>query len=331
MFKSKQSIGIDIRDQQITAAIVDRKKGKPRLSGVFISHTEEKWLAGRKIVDSKHFSGAIRKLMKLWIPGRQTHLAVPTEHVILRKISSLPDVPRRELAKILDFEIGESIHLPFEKSQYDFIVLPKQEKKPNDEVDEFENQLEKLEEPKNEVMLIATDHEFITDLTKSVLDAWLTPVSAEIRALSLQRLVHFLQPDWLQGTEVILDIGKYSCDVHIFHRGIVVFTRNIALEGRLQNVEQDVPSSDEGFINDLLQELERAQNFYRYTLNQRDQEIQQLIITGEYAQSFLSKLKNRLDFPIQELDFRSLLTREVRYQKKYHSCSVAIGLALRGM
>ena len=57
------------------------------------------------------------------ILSKEVHLAIPTQNILIRKITSLPDIGENELAKLLQFEVGERIHLPFENPIYDFVKI----------------------------------------------------------------------------------------------------------------------------------------------------------------------------------------------------------------
>ncbi len=62
-------------------------------------------------------------------------------------------------------------------------------------------------------------------------------------------------------------------------------------------------------MNEIVLEIERAQNFFRYSLNERDSEFKRIIVTGENADQIFEPLKNRMDSVIVRIDYRSILVQ----------------------
>ena len=54
-------------------------------------------------------------------------------------------------------------------------------------------------------------------------------LSAEIRALALQRLLLYVHPNWLKETEIIIDASEKSIDIHIFKEDVIVFSRMMSI------------------------------------------------------------------------------------------------------
>ena len=48
-------------------------------------------------------------------------------------------------------------------------------------------------------------------------------------------------------------------------------------------------------MNEIVLEIERAQNFFRYSLNERDTEFKRIIVTGENADQIFEPLKDRME------------------------------------
>ena len=140
------------------------------------------------------------------------------------------------MAKLLQFEVGETIHLPFEQPIYDFVkigsIVPKSVEQ-NNETDEdlslddlAEGIQKKMEGPKSEILLFATSQLLSQDLMDVCTGAGLKPLTAEIRGLALQRLLLYAHPRWLSETEMIIDVSENSLDIHIFKNGYDCFFKN---------------------------------------------------------------------------------------------------------
>lgn len=379
MLSNNTYSGIDIREKIIYLVSVKFGRVGPQITKLESISLKEELLEGGRVRDLselikllKNFKSKEKKF------GKQVHLSIPTQHVILRQVDTLPDLPEKDLHKLLLFEIGESIHLPFESPIYDCVKIGTIEAAQVDAEDSFNIMAEQMDGeeergPRSKVVLIATSQALSNDISQSSTQAGLKPLSAEIRATALQRLISFLHPNWLEETEAVLDISQDSADLHFFHQGTLAFTRNIAiskssykqkssnflsfdevaatmeqrdqeqldyLEGAVQIT--DIPTDkstgewdEEGYLGDVFNELQRAQNFFFYTLKQGDKSFKQLIVTGEFTDSLVENLAKRINYPVVTLDFTRIVSKRLKnksllHQSLIHKCSVAIGLALRG-
>ena len=174
----------------------------------------------------------------------------------------------------------------------------------------------------------------------------LSQLAAEIRALALQRLLLYVHPHWLKETEMIIDVSKNSIDIHIFKEDQIIFSRMMSInrndyfsntenhsDSEVLMLEEDLPLSMEDmvspksnsclqkkratnwnedfYMNEIVLEIERAQNFFRYSLNERDTEFKRIIVTGENADQIFEPLKNRLDSVLVRIDYRSILANHL--------------------
>jgi type IV pilus assembly protein PilM len=216
------------------------------------------------------------------------------------------------------------------------------------------------ESPKSEVLLFATSKQLSQELADIFASAGLKALSAEIRGLALQRLLSYLHPYWLRETEMIIDASEHSVDIHIFKENLIVFSRrkSINLHEYNPEVENNVEevfiledelsdhlegqrqvaatktetrtSIEDSYLNEVFLEIERAQNFFRYSLNERETEITRTIVTGEYANRVIDPLQERMEsVKVVRIDFHSILAPDFMDNDLLDSCSTAIGLAMR--
>lgn len=337
-------LGMDLREKQINIAVVKMKK-RPELVHVQVYNGEDDWIEEGRIKDPVLFVKFVKKILKTHLRGlfneKQVHVSIPTKHVILRKITFLPDLPEKELALLIENELGDSIHLPFERPTYDFVKVGTLADTPTEQEDGVEgstNTLDLLAEeeekqpsgPKSDILFLATDKDLTQDIEKGIMQSGFKPLAAEIRALSLHRLINHLHPSWLQETEIVLDIGLNSSDIHIFQDGTPTFTRNVEVD-KLNYYDQEDSFDEDRFLEVITGEITRALNFYRYSLDHRNRHVKQLILMGEFPSSLAEKLGERLDFPIAEVDYSAIASDQVSDLSMLSSCAVAIGLALRGL
>ena len=374
MFRNKKFSGIDFHNHFISCATIKLERGIPVLQDIEKIKIEEDMIVGGRVSQADVLSDLLEDALSEGILSKEVHLAIPTQNILIRKITSLPDIGEKELAKLLQFEVGERIHLPFENPIYDFVkvgsILPDSMEE-KDEIDEETLSLDDLaqgiqkdlEGPKSEILLFATSQSLSQDLADVCDDAGLKPLTAEIRGLALQRLLSYAHPRWLNEIEMIIDASENSVDIHIFKDGLIVFSRMMSIQSNdyVSNIttpqsnnddvllfEEDIPTysvtqsqiaatldevrsfNQDSYVNDVVLEIERAQNFFRYSLNERESEFKRIIVTGESTDEIFEPLKERMGSEeIVRIDYRSILDPDFTNENLLDSCSVAIGLAMR--
>jgi type IV pilus assembly protein PilM len=204
----------------------------------------------------------------------------------------------------------------------------------------------KSESSQCDVMLVAAPKEVVEEYRLLIQSVGMELISVEIKALSLFRLIRLSVFNDPQHTFLLVDINGHISELSIFHDQQLKITRTVPLEFREQAVQPQeteldlsLPGLTEGDTdftnssNELAHELERLINFYRYTLNHRNQEFDHIVVSGDVPRmdeirAFLQErlsikvidlLPNALDYPENEYDpaAKALFT-------------VPIGLALRG-
>ncbi|WP_313801067.1 hypothetical protein [Cytobacillus sp.] len=374
MLRNNKFSGIDFHDRSIVYATIKMERGIPVLQNIGNIELHDETIVGGRTTNNDLLSLKLKDFFKNGSLSKNVHLSIPTQNILVRKITSLPDIGETELAKLLQFQIGESIHLPFENPIYDFVkigsIAPSElnadgnvEEQEEDELslDELAKGIEEnMEGPKSELLLFATSQSLAQDLADICTTAGLKPLSAEIRGLALQRLLFYVHPRWLKETEMIIDASETSVDIHIFKDNIIVFSRMMSIirndyySTPQENSEDEVllleeefskiaahlevavtkeePKSlfEDSYVNEIVLEIERAQNFFRYSLNQRDSEFKRIIVTGEKTNEIFEQLKERLETEaIVKIDYRSILANNFMGNDLLDACSVAIGLAIR--
>ncbi|MGG7619361.1 type IV pilus biogenesis protein PilM [Bacillus coreaensis] len=350
--------GIDFRDQYITTAKVQIQNNKPVLLDIDMTDTKNTILENSRIADIK----GVASLLKEKVVDKQVHLAFPTQNIIVRRITSLPDLKEEALAKLLQYQVGESIHLPFEKSIYDFVKIGTIKAEPDEQMDienltavEFASEVREKATDKADILFFATSLPLSEDLLEVSIQAGLKPLSAEIRGTALQRLVSHTNPEWLQGTEMIVDLSRDSIDIHIFDNGTIAFSRTMTV-GAIESEQEDLFSTsdvlpfdgfveslieasvsaeetaiyEETYINDVVTEIEKAQNFFQFSLSKGNGYFKRVIVTGVNACQFVSVLSDRLEVHVADIDFSKIVTDHFPNKDLLNSTSVAIGLALKG-
>lgn len=376
LFKKNKFSGIDFHDKSISFATIKMDRGIPVIQDVGRNEIKEDIITGGRVSQNGLLTTTLRNILSEGRLVKNVHLAIPTQNILVRKITSLPDIGENELAKILQFQIGENIHLPFDNPIYDFVKIGSitpigLEKKEIESVTEEADELsiddlakgieQHIEGPKSELLLFATSRSLSQDLADACKSSGLRPLTAEICGLALQRLLIYVHPNWLKETEMILDVSEHSIDIHIFKENWLVFSRMMSVnqndyffaedsrmdgdrlkldEEILQQVEsqmeiaaasdEDLYRSEDSYLNKIVLEIERAQNFFRYSMNERESEFKRIIVTGNNANQVFGPLKRRMETErLMRIDYSSILAHNFTDKDLLDSCSVAIGLAIR--
>lgn len=336
--RSAQTVlGVDIGDNRIS--VVELRKKGPRyiLQRAVQTTVPSEVVAEGRIVRPETMAERLRELLReARMRAKAAHLVVPSQFVVIRQLD-LPDLPEKQLRKVIDFELQHSIHLPFDDVQYDIV---KQGRKPD---------LTELEEGEAcEVTLIASTRSTLDPLVATATGAGLKPRSVDIRALALYRAFHLLNQEHdEQETLMVVEVSESSTDIHIFDGPALKFTRNVpmALTQYALDKELDKPlgiaellhlfqtNTDwRAFANDLGYEIERSLNFYRYTLNNREANLSRLLLAGllPRTDALAAHLQERLpDSMPTVMPYADLEVADGSADLALHEFAVALGLALK--
>ncbi|MFC0473849.1 type IV pilus biogenesis protein PilM [Robertmurraya beringensis] len=356
--KNNTFSGIDFRDTYVTRANVQIQNNQPVLLDIDVIDTNHHIIENSRISEIN----GIASLLKERVLDKHVHLAFPTQNIIVRRITSLPDLKEDALAKLLQYQVGESIHLPFEKSIYDFVKIGTIKAEPDEQMDiekltavEFASELREMATDKADILFFATSLPLSEDLLEVSIQAGLKPLSAEIRGTALQRLISHTNPEWLHDTEMVVDLSKESIDIHIFANETIAFSRTMTVgameieqedlfstsdvlpfDGFVENLVEAAVSVEESalyeetYINDVVTEIEKAQNFFRFSLSKGNSHFKRVIVTGKNACQFVSVLSDRLEVEVADIDFSKIVANNFHKKDLLNSTSVAIGLALKG-
>lgn len=278
-----------------------------------------------KILDYDTLALILEECVNEWkIKNRQVFFTVPDPFIVLRKLTLPGDVQLDEIKGYLYMELGTSIHLPFEEPVFDYHVLGINQQN------------------STEILLFAAPEEIVMEYTGLFEDAKLRPAAADVSSLALYRLYcsHFEDKT---GEDIMLiqfDLNSAVCS--IFESDIPVFMRNIAIEidlskwgtVKMPSGEKKIEyiGKEEEVLNPLLDiynDIEKVMNFYRYSLNQGQRQIDRIIVSGDHPwlENIHKYIKNRMEVPVASFE-DCLITgqNELSKQSSFH---VNIGLGLK--
>ena len=266
------------------------------------------------------------------IKAKIVKVIIPGSLVIIRH-QTVPDLPMKELKQIIQHEFGHSIHLPFNQPVFDLVKIESDSPVVNDEG-----------EPAIQVALVAAPGSFIYPLVEILRENKMKPLIIDIPALSLYNIFTYRYPLLRDQVILLAYITKHGVDLHILDHGILSFTRHIPTEITTfirveenevldaQKLLEKIQEKEnyQSFTSDFAYEIERAVNFYQYTLNHRDKKLNGCWIASEieFPEGFYHFLQERIDVTVQPLTYEGKDKSEEE-SNPYKGYEVGLGIFLR--
>jgi type IV pilus assembly protein PilM len=256
-----------------------------------------------------------------WNSKRINFLA-PSQHVINRYIR-IPDVAEDDIRRIVQQEVEHYLHFPFEDPVWDC----------------YDMGLSGAEPGKKDVLISAMSSGILFSYVNFFQKLGMKITAVDIRGVALLRVLHQLVPmQQLPDTYAVLQLGRASADITIYHNNQLRFNRNISYQAEtdLGSIEA-AASIDQGtnlppqfslVARDMINEISRSINFFKFSILNQDVPLDKVYVTGElmlliYA---LKNSDNSLPWVFEDLMEFLRYGREVQISPK---TVTAFGLALK--
>ncbi|UOF90167.1 type IV pilus assembly protein PilM [Fodinisporobacter ferrooxydans] len=354
IFGKTACIGIEITDSDIHAVEVVRAKNRVQILRALEIPLEAGIVVDGDVQQPEELGFLLREQFKLAnLKAKIVRVVVPSRYVVIRQIS-MPKISKHDIRQAIAFELEHSIHLPFDESVFDFVKLniPSEGASGTDVSDEDSIMNRSEADFRDPYIVVAASKEIVERMVQAVETADRKVKTVDVRALSLYRLYTFSNQNASNETILFVDIAEAGTDIHIFRNGFLLFTRNVPLpldnyrkhESQTFYLEpaaksEQMRAGDAAltidallFAQDLAYEIERSINFYQYTLNNRDQYVSRLILSGNVfePQVLTEYFKSRLDLEVNLISSRQMVWQEGEYNDEtFRKHAVAIGLAIR--
>lgn len=340
------TIGIDIGSGAIKVAEIHWDHGNPELKTVGIAELPVNIVRDGYIVNKTVLAETMQRLLAVCgVVGRHVVLSVSGQSVLVRELR-FPAMSTVELRQAIKWELDKYIP-PAEVDNYyfDFAVVSPA-----------------CQEEEMKVLLVAAPLERIITLTDLTKELGFKPVAIEIEPLALYRTMD------KADNSIVVDLGAYLCQLHIFQQGVPLVSRFIPLGGvrytevimQTMNLDfheaermklrqkllldcPDMSGENSSVTNclkllvaELSREICRMMDYYK--MQNRSAIIDRIILTGGSAQllNLAGKLAEQLEdthvvvhTPLTEIQLAPSLDTEW-LTSKAPQLAVAIGLALRG-
>jgi type IV pilus assembly protein PilM len=317
---TKGSINLFIDDQAIRC--LELYQANP-LSVTKISEQKlpEGIIREGKINDRDGFLIIIKNLVKAWkLNKRKLQFIIPDALVVIRKIEVAKSIQVNELHSHLALEIGTSIHLPFDEPVFDTHYIR--------EASEF-----------NEILLFAAPKQPVNEYVELFQEVNFKPFVVDISSICLYRLYHKLNEQATEDDHILmLQIGSNAITTTIFNNNLPLFMRHFTLNQEM-SATTDTHYLDKlqetSYVQEIIAELERISNFYRFSIHQGTVQLTKVIITGEdnELQQMQQQMESALGIPVTIFEDQSI--RLHRKSKKRAGISLppvyypVLGLALK--
>lgn len=121
------SVGLEISDHAVTMAEVAARSDAVTIHAISSTDLPPGIVTDGKIAQPAALAEALwQTWSRLGTRNRKLHLSVPSESVMVRFLK-LPDLPEKELRRVVEFELKHHIHLPFDNPYFDFLKWPELE------------------------------------------------------------------------------------------------------------------------------------------------------------------------------------------------------------
>jgi type IV pilus assembly protein PilM len=232
------------------------------------------------------------------LKGREVQFLIPDSKLVIRKHQVPNDYKNEEIKGYLYMELGSTIHLPFEDPIFDYVLLEK-------------------EEEKREILLFAASEQMVNDYSSLLTDAKLKPVVADASCVALYRLIYLKNLVSEEDHTLCLQFDIPAVQLSIFHHHKPYFFNHLKLETDFKswNFKQHTTGvqviqwqGDAGYVHGLIEdklvEIERIINYYKFAINNGEQGVTKVVISGELPELkyIQERLKSKLDVPVLLLD-----------------------------
>lgn len=261
-----------------------------------------------RIIDEFLFFEVMKDIVEKWdLKNRYVSFYVPDSLVVMRNVDYPANLDADGIKEHFLYEIGQSIHLPFDNPLYDIHPLS-----------QVAATAEEGAEATKEGMMFAVPEDEVRKFTDVFVDASLQPLAADVRALGNYRYFHQMhlgRSDNVFQVYLFIELNLNSLNVSIFHNHQLEFLRHQPLDIDIKNwtyseakgtLQWEYRGNEDELLEvlqDQVSELDRVMNFYNFSINKGQKNVTQFVLLGDnpYCDKVAEMIKNRYELPLFEL------------------------------
>jgi len=347
VFKNKTFLGVDIGTSSIKVVQLTRERGKYKLDTYGEVHLYEKGAQGKleetslKMLDNQVATLLKKIITEAGVKTKKTAMSVPV-FSSFSTIIEMPDLPRGELDKAIEFQARQYIPVPMDQISLNSIVISREKKN-------------KDSSGKLEVLLVAVPNEVKNKYNNIAKLSELELVALEMETFPMARAIAG-DP---KGSYLIIDIGAKSTNYCVVDGGFVRLSHNFDVSGvdmtrafadysggdyaKGESIKKSTglkmtPGQMEtapllmSSVSSIVSEAERIMNVY---FNKTTTRIQEVILSGGSANmlGLAEYLSEKLSMNVSVADPFKKITHPPELEKILKelgpSFSIAVGLAMR--
>ncbi len=320
----KKFANIEIQDYVIRYAEMKNNK-----KSAVVTHCDEYYIPkgvveNGHVVDEELFVKTLKYCVRKWkLRGKKIRFIVPDSSVIIRTIDVPADTADEELTGYIYFELGHSVHLPFENPIVDAISLG-------------------VIEDKKQALVVASSEEVVDSYYDFFKGERALPVVADVSALCQYRLFHHYGITNENDIYMLAQFDVKSASISVFEQHKPIFMQEVTIpyvpdtwkvaalsQGGILSKEQFNRDNVLSAISDIYTEMERILRFYQYTLRSGEKQVTKILLTGDhpFMDEIFEGMQMRLETPVQTLAPDKIqVAQDMEVDTKYYN---VLGLALK--
>lgn len=325
-------IGIEIADQYIKLVEIVKSRKGPMITNFAIEEIPAGLIQNGVIQQEDELHKFLKKIKKKQkLRSRKVNLAINSPNILLRPIQ-MPKLEKRMLKSAIEMEIANTIQLPFQTYTYDYVWIPTNEDELNIPTEEVQKQ---------ELLLIIASRDMLDGYVDVFEKLGLKVTNIDLAPISFIRLLQRERNHDMPPFFIGINFHQHFAEVSIFNNGILRLSRNIMINRGTYLIEEtaehdQVNTFDSAaYATDLIREIERILNFFRYTLNHREQLLNKIVIAGypeEEDEPITEALSSYFQVSVSQLSAGPLLVYK-RISRGYNMnapyLTIPTGLALK--
>lgn len=331
-FGRKKIIGIEISDDQLKLVEISRRRKQKVITKYAIEDIPTGLIQNGVVQNHEEILQFFKKMRrKLKLGNRRINISINSPNILLRPVQ-MPKMDKKLLRKAIETEIANNIQLPFQQYTYDYTLIPDHK---------IETELES-EEQTQEFMLIIAAKEMLETYIALFKKVKFEVVSIDLAPISFLRLLELERKEKVEQLFVGINLHQHFAEVSIFSNAILRLSRNISFypQSYVMPVEEvdgtaTTTINYEAYNADLVREVERILNFFRYTLHHREQLLGEVVLAGNLpheTEPITTAFSTYFQAPTSILSTHHLSVHNkiVRsYAKQVPMLAIPVGLALK--
>ena len=278
-----------------------------------------------KVISEEMLEMILQECIRAWkIHKRRLRFIVPDPAITIRRLIVPAHLKGEEIRGYLYMELGETIPLPFEEPVFDFVTL------------------KQISEEEQEILLFAAPEQAVLQYTRLFEKLKLRPIAADISPLSAYRFLCAFGDINPKEHLLLIQCDLTSVNATVFHGHYPLFTRQLNVEMNTRRWEQIEIGKTKKFyyrwtgteeelelqFEDIIKEIDRVMNFYRFSFQKGEQEINRIFLMGDHPffQSIHKRMENRFNISVEHIDDEVAISLGDHLDRSYY---LPLGLALK--